>query len=142
MDKIELLDSVFERFMQHLADLVPDGIIPVDIKLLQKLDLLKDDLAQSSSPQLTKFFHVVESKEKITLYNEQFAIWIVPEKVNDEAITLVLIALNDMQEPKIELAFSTAGVYNTSRIVLRVLEKLLLEVQENQEVITHFEEGP
>lgn len=139
MDKIAELDSYYEIFMKNLPELIPDGIIEVDIHLLQKLELLTEEDIAAVSPTLTRFFHVVESKEKITLYNDQFVIWVVPEKIQDEPTTIVLIAINDSSRPRLELAFATSGIYNTSRLVLRILEKLLAEIQETEDVISYLE---
>lgn len=139
MDKIAELDSLYEQFSGHLAELIPDGILEVDLKLLQRLDLLNEE-ESAPSPQLTRYFHVVESNDKITLYNEEYVIWVVPEKINDEPLTLVLIGLNKEAKLHLELAFSTSGIYNTSRLVLRVLEKILSDIQETQDVISNFED--
>ena len=139
MDKIAELDSSYEQFMNHLPELVPDGIVHVDIQLLQKMGLLYEEHDGESSSTLTRFFHVVESKEKITLFNEQFVIWIVPEKINNEPHTLVLVALNSHPKPKLEMSFSMSGIYNTSRLVLRVLEKFLAEIQENEDLISSLQ---
>jgi hypothetical protein len=139
MDKIAELDSCFEGFISNLPCLIPDGILDVDIHLLQKLGLLTEEELAGAAPNLTRYFHVVESKEKITLYNDQFVIWVVPEKVQDEPTTIVLIAMNQDAKLRLELAFSTSGVYNTSRLVLRVLEKLLHEIQETEEFISHLQ---
>lgn len=139
MDKIAELDSSYEQFMNHLPELVPDGIVHVDIQLLQKLGLLHEETDPDTSSSLTRFFHVVESKEKITLFNEQFVIWIVPESINHEPHTLVLVALNIPPRPKLEMSFSMSGIYNTSRLVLRVLEKFLAEIQENEDLILNLQ---
>lgn len=141
MDKIEELDSRYEYFIRHLAELIPDGITQVDLKLLQKLGLLHDEVVTAASGSLTRFFHVVESKDKITLFNDQFAIWIVPEKVHNEPQTLVLIAIQRHEKQHLEMAFSMSGIYNTSRLVLRVLEKFLAEIQENEELISHLNQN-
>lgn len=141
MDKIAELDSSYEQFIRRLPELIPDGITFVDLKLLQKLGLLYEELESDTSTSLTRFFHVVESKDKITLFNDQFVIWIVPEKVNNEPTTLVLVALDDHSKPKLEMAFSMTGIYNTSRLVLRVLEKFLSEIQENEDLLTHLEKN-
>jgi hypothetical protein len=141
MDKIAELDSSYEQFIRRLPELIPDGIIEVDLKLLQKLGLLHEELQNEASAQLTRFFHVVESKEKITLFNDQFVIWIVPEKVQNEPFTLVLIALNNPAKLHLEMAFSMSGIYNTSRLVLRVLEKFLSEIQENEDFIIHLQDN-
>ena len=139
MDKIAELDSSYEKFMNHLPELVPDGIVHVDLQLLQKLGLLHEEIDNDNSSSLTRFFHVVESKEKITLFNDQFVIWIVPEKINNEPHTLVLVALNFPPKPKLDMAFSMSGIYNTSRLVLRVLEKFLADIQENEDLISNLQ---
>ena len=137
MDKIAELDQTYEQFMKHLPELIPDGILEVDLDLLKRFQLLDVDETQTSA-NLTRFFHVVEAPEKITLYNDQFAVWVVPENCQDEALTLVLIAINHPQHPKLEMAFATSGIYNTSKLVLRIIEKLLHEIQETEELITQL----
>lgn len=140
MDKIAELDLSYEQMMNHLPELIPDGVLEVDLPVLQKLGLLTDD-SGTASHSLTRYFHVVEAKEKITLFNDQFVVWVVPEKIEDEPTTLVLIAINLEPKLKLELAFVTAGIYNTSRLVLRIIEKLLSEIQETEDLITHFEDA-
>jgi len=137
MDKISELDSSYEQFMQHLPDLIPDGIIDVDLETLKHFGLLGEELPPNS-PSLTRFFHVVESKEKITLYNDQFAIWVIPESCHDEPMTLVLIAIQRDNQLKLEMGFATSGIYNTSKLVLRILEKFLAEIQETEELISNL----
>jgi hypothetical protein len=39
----------------------------------------------------------------------------------------------------LELCFITSGVYNTSRLVLRVLEKFLVEIEENEKLLKTLE---
>ena len=55
---------------------------------------------------------MIETTEKITLINDEFVIWIVPEKVNNSATTYTLIALNRNDGPQLEVTFITSGVYN------------------------------
>lgn len=141
MDKIAELDSSYEHFIRRLPELLPDGIVQIDLKLLQRLGLLHEDVQPEASASLTRFFHVVESKEKITLFNDQFVVWIVPEKVNNEPQTLVLIAIEQQSKPQLEMAFSMSGIYNTSRLVLRVLEKFLAEIQENEDLLAELKQN-
>lgn len=141
MDKIAELDSCYEEFIQHLPELIPDGITIVDLQLLQAMGLLQEGPQIAHAPSLTRFFHVVESKEKITLFNDQFVIWIVPEKIDNEPTTLVLIAVSSNNKLRLDMAFSISGIYNTSRLVLRVLEKQLSEIQENEDLIAYFAEA-
>lgn len=134
MNKLTKLDQHFNRYMKELTKWLPDGIIKVDLPLLKGFDLLDDNLDERSPPALTRYFQVVESFEKITLINDQFVIWIVPQR--EEALkTLTLITMNHPNFLKLELAFLTSEPYNTSRLVLRVLEKFLFEIQENEEFI-------
>ncbi|MBS0655822.1 MAG: hypothetical protein JSR46_08600 [Verrucomicrobia bacterium] len=140
MDKIAELDSTYEHFIANLPELIPDGITIVDLQLLQTMGLLHEHEQANPSPSLTRFFHVVESKDKITLFNDQFAIWIVPEKFDNEPTTLVLIAIKSQSNYRLDMAFSMSGIYNTSRLVLRVLEKELTEIQENEDLIAYLTE--
>lgn len=139
MDKISEYDAVFENFLQHIPELIPEGVIEIDLKLLQKFDLLREEVQNGPTQSLTQFFHVIESQEKITLFNDQFVIWIVPEKINEIPTTLVLISIHQDSKLHLEMAFAISGIYNTSRLVLRVLEKYLMEIQENEDVISHLE---
>lgn len=148
MDKITELDLSYDRFITCLPEYVPEGVQEVDLQFLSRYHLLSDRINASSSSQLTRFFHVVETKEKITLFNDQFVVWIVPDKASDEAQTLVLVGIQtDMDQDnkehikyKLETAFATHGVYNSSKMVLRVVEKILADIQENEEIISHFED--
>jgi hypothetical protein len=140
MDKIAALDSLYEHYIKNLSELIPDGIVQVDLQVLQRMGLLQEETTLDSK-SLTRFFHVVEAKDKITLFNEQFVIWIVPEKVHNEPLTLVLIAIEQEHKTKLEMGFTMTGIYNTSRLVLRVLEKYLAEIQENEDVITFLKEN-
>ncbi len=145
MDKITELDISYERFFNHLKEYIPEGIQEVNLEFLHRFHLLYNHTLHPSA-KLTRFFHVVETKEKVTLFNDQFVVWIVPEKTNEEATTLVLVGIQHPTQNedsptsiKLETAFSTYGVYNTSRIVLRVVEKILADIQENEEIISRLE---
>lgn len=135
MHNIEVLEACYKRFIENMPDWLPEDIIYVDLKLLKKLDLLQYHDPNYNDSNLTRYFHVIESNEKITLINDDFVVWIVPEKIEDVPVTYTLVALNTEREPKLQLCFVTSGVYNTSRLVLRVLEKLLFEIQENEELM-------
>ncbi|TXI36437.1 MAG: hypothetical protein E6Q59_09410 [Nitrosomonas sp.] len=142
MNNIERLEVCYKKFVKDLAKCLPDGMIDIDITLLQEYKLLnfEEELGQGED-DLTRYFHVIETDEKITLVNDQFAIWIVPENSNDVSKTFTFIALNNGKEPKLETAFYVTGVYNTSRLVLRVLEKLLKEIMENEEAMNQLKKA-
>lgn len=131
------LESAFQRYTTNLPKWIPDGIVQVDLSLLQRLNLLECEQSNQPSDQLiTHLFHVIESQEKITLFNDQYLVWIVPEMVDNVPTTFALIAIRHETDSRLELAFSTAGIYNTSRLVLKVLERLLLEIKDTQEELS------
>ncbi|CRX37830.1 hypothetical protein [Estrella lausannensis] len=135
MDDIQAIEECFKKIANNLTDWIPEGIAEVDIDLLQRLNLLNVN-NEEEDDELTRYFHVIESQEKITLVNEQFVVWIVPDLVDGVPITYTIIALNKEAFPHPEVAFATSGVYNTSRLVLKVLERYLHEILENEDVLT------
>jgi hypothetical protein len=135
MHNIALLEESYRKFIKEIATWAPESIIDVNLELLQEFNLLHFHGKPTQDPALTRYFQVVESTEKITLVNDDFVVWIVPEKTENMALTYTIISLNDNDHPSLELVFVTAGVYNTSRLVLRVLEKFLFEIQENEEML-------
>ena len=131
-----LIEEYFHKFMEKMSSFLPEGPILVDIDLLEKLDLLNLDKKAESS--LTRYFNVLESQDKITLINDEFVIWIVPDNTGSIPNTLVLIALNKDGIPHLELSFITSDIYNSSKLVLRILEKLLYDIQENEETLRPY----
>lgn len=132
MHNLSLIEQYYQKYIKNLYYWIPEGIYTINLSLLNQLNLLHFQFPRQHDPLLTKYFHIVDSFEKITLINEEFIIWILPEKVENKPITYTLIALNGEEEPKLEIAFIASGVYNTSRLVLKVLEKFLIEIQENE----------
>lgn len=130
------LEHHFNKFIKNLSEWLPDGVLNIDIEILHKLGLLNYHKSYDST--LTRYFHVIESQEKITLINEQFIVWIVPESEGGASKTFVLIALNKQGLPQMELAYVTTDVYNSSRLVLRLLEKFLFEIQENEDSLKPY----
>lgn len=129
------LEETFQNFAQNLKVAIPEGIIQVDLKLLHDMGLLKSEFFTSSSENNPyHYFHVIESSEKVTLFNEQFAIWIVPTTTGIEPSTITYIALVN-NTPKLEIAFQTYGVYNAPKYILKILQHYLTEVLDNEEVI-------
>lgn len=138
MDDLSQIEKYYKTYITNIKDWIPEGIQEIDLNLLQKFDLLDYHGHDYKSPNLNRYFQVIESNEKITLINEQFVVWIIPEKVDDAPITYALIALNYHGFPHLEIAFSASGVYNSSRLVLRVLERFLQEIQETEELINKY----
>lgn len=133
------LEKAFNDYMRDLHLYVPDGIVEVDLALLQELGLLTCEKTPYDD-SLSHNFFVIESADKLTLFNEKFSIWIVPKLFGERPTTYTLIALNEGQKPHLEMVFTTSGVYNHSNLVLRILEKFLEQIEENEEEIIRFKE--
>ncbi|MBF8263730.1 MAG: hypothetical protein HW387_1395 [Parachlamydiales bacterium] len=134
------IEEAYKRFMGDLPKCAHDGIIHVDLRFLQESGLLatlQDD--QVDREDLTQYFHVIESAEKVTLFNDQFVVWIVPRMEQDMPMTYILLALNNHSKLNLEIVFTTCGVYNTPRYVLKILQHFLLEVLETEATITSME---
>jgi hypothetical protein len=81
------------------------------------------------------YFHVIEEDEKVTLFNHQFAVWIVPQHGEEDKETLILLSSIEDDTPLLELVFRTAGIYNSPKYILRVLRHFIQEVTENEEML-------
>ena len=138
------LEASYQEYIQDLSRWVPDGVVAVDLALLQQLGLLHTDLgATPPDDTLNYYFNVIETPDKLTLFNQDFVVWIVPETVDGVATTFTLIATHhttaSQEKPHLELVFTTSGVYNSSELVLRILEHFLQEIKENEDTITSIE---
>jgi len=136
------IEETYKQFAGDLNNLAHDGILPIDLQMLHEFGLLSS--LQEEVPDqddLMQYFHVIESIEKVTLFNEQFVIWIVPKLDLETPITYVLIALNQTKEPHLEIVFTTTGVYNTPRYVLKILQYFLIDVLETEATLTSIEKN-
>lgn len=132
------LDQAYNEFISNLSSWIPEGIIEVDIALLEDTGLLTHASFEEdkNQEQLPHYFHVIETPDKVTLFNHQFAIWIVPKIVDENPTTIVMISLVSNGRPHLEIVFSTKGVYNTPKFVLRMLKYYLSEVIDTEEAIS------
>jgi len=136
MDNINQIEDCYKHYIKNIHSLVPEGITDINLNFLQRYNLLSYHRKNKQDSSLTRYFHVIETLEKITLVNDQFIVWIVPEKINHVPITYTLIALNNEKSPQLEVVFIASGCYNSSRLILRVLEAFLHEIQETEEMLT------
>lgn len=134
-----MLEACYKKYIRDIGKWLPDGITDVDLDLLHKLDLLHFHRKESGDSALTRYFHVVESDEKLTLVNEEYIVWIVPEKIDMIPVTITLIALNNEDDIQLEMAFTTSGIYNNSHLVLRLLEKFLQDIQNTEDLLAKLE---
>lgn len=130
------LDEAYQEFSGNLSKWAPDGVISVNLGLLNELGILNSKHLEDAPPEnLSHFFHVVETPEKITLFNDQFAIWIVPKSEEPAPSTLTYISLLIGSKPHLEIVFSTTGVYNSPKYILKVLQHFLSDVIDTEAII-------
>ncbi|NNM43444.1 MAG: hypothetical protein HKM07_03795 [Chlamydiae bacterium] len=134
------LEEAYKNFVEDLHKWVPDGIIPVNMALLNDIGLLtNEELENHASDNITQSFNVIETSDKVTLFNEQFAIWIVPKSIEHLPMTLTLISWINNNKLHLEIAFSTSGVYNTPKFILKVLQHFLKEVIDTEAIISSID---
>lgn len=133
-----VLEEAYQEFSTNLLKWIPDGVIHVDLKLLHDLGLLNNaELEHSVNEEnLSLYFHIIETPDKVTLFNDQFAIWIVPQLIEDVPTTTTMISLLQGNKPHLEIVYTTTGVYNAPKYILKVLQHFLTEVQDTEEVIS------
>lgn len=136
------IEAMYREYTNDLPQWAHDGILGIDLQFLHEQGLL-DNLQEehTGTDDLTQYFHVIESVEKVTLFNEQFIVWIIPKTELEQPMTYVLIALNYPDTAHLEVVFTTQGVYNTPRHVLRVLQHFLLDMAETEATLISFEKN-
>jgi hypothetical protein len=134
-------ESSFQEYTKDLSKWAPDGIIDIDLSLLHGLGILtaqEEGQEELTNPESEYYFHIFETYEKITLINPKYVIWIVPAMVNESPTTYLMIAHNSLPRPGLELVASASGVYNNSKLILKILEGFLKEIEENQDDLKHL----
>jgi hypothetical protein len=136
------LEDAFKGFTQDLQKCIPDGVLEVNLTLLHELGLLNHaNFEQPPADNLMHYFHVVETPDKVTLFNEQFAIWIVPKSIDENPKTHTFIALIHNNKPHLEIVFTTEGVYNTPKYILKILQHFLTEVIDTETIISNIDKN-
>lgn len=141
MLNLQQLNEFFNKYIVNLENLLPDSIYILNLELLHHFDLLHFQPQPDSKLDqgISKRFNIIETHEKVTLVNDEFIIWMYPDKSENTTLTYTLIALNrGEKEPQLEAAFIAAGVFNSSKLVLRVLEKFLSEIHELESLLTNL----
>lgn len=142
MQNIDLIDDFYKRTIKTEELLViPDGLHFVNLEFLHHFDLLHFlPSGEHRDLLMGGYFQVIESQEKITLINQEFIVWIIPARTGPTSFTYALIALNrEDQDPQLEAALIFSGIYNTSKLVIKVLEKFLMEIQETEKTLSNFQ---
>ena len=131
------LEASYQKYVDNLALWLPDGVIEVDLDLLNSLHLLDAEGNPCELNPETKdhSFYIFESEDKITLVNDEYIVWIAPQTIEDEPTTYTFVAKNTTPESKLELVFSSSGIYNSSAFILRILEAFLNEIDEHNHLV-------
>ncbi len=140
LDPVALEES-FNQMLTHLNQKAPDGIIEINLQLLDSLNLMSISAFENQIyfASTTDQFYMVEAEEKLTLFNQEYVIWMLPAFLGKNASTYVFIAKNFKNKPPmLELIFQANGVYNTSSLVLTVLDAFLKEMKENENLISQI----
>src|SRR3989338_3977807 len=136
------IEESYKEFTGNLPQWAHDGVIQINLNFLHDQGLLNALQEDEEDPDdLTQYFHVIESIEKVTLFNDQFIVWIIPKMEGEQPMTYVLIALNQIDKAHLEIVFTTHGVYNTPRYVLKVLQHFLADMLETEATLTSFEKN-
>jgi hypothetical protein len=144
MYDLSLIENYYKKFIKDVNYWIPEGIYNINLELMHHFDLLHfQPFQEKKDPIITRYFQIIESSEKITLVNDEFVVWIIPDKIDQFSLTYTFIALTELSNQKIQLevGFVASGVYNTSKLILNVLEKFLAEIQETQQTLSKFEES-
>lgn len=136
------IDELYKNYCENLMELAHDGIMNVDLGLLHELGILDALHEDNEDPNdLTQYFHVIESVEKVTLFNDQFLIWIIPKMEEEIPITYVMIAMEEEEKMHLEIVFTTAGVYNTPQYVLKVLQHFIVDMLDTEATLMAIEKN-
>ena len=140
MIKPEKLEEYYLKFIEDPTHWIHDGIIDVNLQMLKDWDLLNqtEDEEKLLQDQFPFYFHVLENNSKVTLFNNQFIVWIIPDIVDENPTTRVMIALIRDNDLKLEIVYNTGGVYNTPKYVLKTLRHFLTEVIDTEEELSSF----
>lgn len=137
MKNPEKIEATFKNAISNLSKFLPDGIIHIDLKFLEDSGLMypsEQDKSKIKHDEPVFQFHIMESEDRVALFNEKFAVWIAPVSLNTQTGTLVIIGKyqdinNNNEAPKIELGFATNGMYNTSKIILKIIEHYINSIE-------------
>jgi hypothetical protein len=140
MLSIDEINAYYDYLEHHTTDLIPDGVVDVDVKLLQSLNILNPNqtLGGASAKELLQ---AIDSGGRITLFNDRYVLWIVPQNAISPPSTLVILARCIDNTIKPEIAFKTAGIHNQSKTILQLIDRYLIDIQETEEILQKFEQA-
>ncbi|AHH23225.1 hypothetical protein C6H88_04330 [Chlamydia muridarum str. Nigg] len=126
---LDFLEDFFRHSMANYNTAFPEGFLDIsDVLARSALDFKAEGLADGA----VNDFIVSESSDKLTLFNTNFAVWLVPGLINGEAVTRGYIALNQDMKFSPELAFEASGKYNNSSLILEALRRYLYDIRDTE----------
>lgn len=140
MDRVDWLDAYYGKWIEGLERQSHELLLEVDEALLDRMGLTKAGEFKDRRKLQSRFFRVVQRGDKMILYNDTFVVWIVPGPAEMNA-TYTWIALIDRVEEGFEVGFVAKERYNTSKLVLRLLEQFLQEIEENEQLVREYDKG-
>src|SRR3990167_4198464 len=114
------LEKEYHKFSQDLQKWSPDGVIPVNLSLLHEIGILKEGQKETS-----------EDDDTLSHYSRV---------IDDLTSTLTLIALLHNEKPRLEVVFSSSGVYNSPKYILKVLQHYLQEMIDTEKLLSSIED--
>lgn len=161
MTLAETFDAYFYTFRSNITAFSPDGVLNVDINLLQSLHMLTlksslqpldTELEQSLFSSYlsllpfsswTRFATVKEDEEKIILYTGTFVAWIFTEPQDAQSTIAAIGRYKQKEDSSIEItpeiAYTFRGIYNQPKFILSLVDKAFLEIEETDESLTSFD---
>lgn len=131
------LEAFYRQNIALNQGLFPEGFVDIAEVISHQEDYHQD----FGSDVFANNFFIAELPDKITLFNSDFIVWLVPDLCDGEMMTRGYIALAKAQDQIIpEMAFQATGVYNCSGLILSALDILLQGISENQKLIEHLED--
>lgn len=139
MFNADRIEALFQQFLGELQNGGADRWVYIDNQLLANLGIAQEEL-ELSSGQAQSYFFVLESNDKITLINQDFIVWLVPLKNENQRSqeTLAIVARNTEKEPQMETIIHASGSYNTPDTILKVLDRMLKEIKENDDLVSEL----
>lgn len=132
---LDFLEEFYNRSIRDQNNF-PEGYVNITEILTRSAVQSATDFQQD---QFNQSFIIAESQDKLTLFNTDFAIWLVPELVQGQAVTHGYIALHDANgDYKPELAFEASGEYNESGYILRALQLYLDDIKDTETTLRSF----
>ncbi|QXE26585.1 hypothetical protein [Chlamydia buteonis] len=133
---LDFLEDFYRRSIHNKGTAFPEGFMDIADVLSHSASELKMDSIRELP---ISNFIIAESADKLTLFNADFAVWLVPELVQGEPVTRGYIALyHSKGDYTPEMAFQASGEYNQSTLILEALQIYLQDIQDTESMLRSF----